>query len=48
MVPDGRAAIVPSGVHGNGPGPFLICPCTEVAAPESRYAMSLSMSAAMP
>src|SRR6266545_522069 len=48
MVPAGSAATVPSTVHGNGPGPFLICACTELSESESWYAWPPSMSATMP
>src|SRR6266542_1075675 len=34
MVPAGSAAMVPSTVHGKGPGPPLICACTEPSPPE--------------
>jgi len=48
MVPAGRAAMVPSTVQANGPGPFVICARTEPSLSEIRYACAPSMSAAMP
>ena len=47
-VPAGSAAIVPSTVHGNGPGPFLICARTESSLSEIWYACPPSMSATSP
>jgi hypothetical protein len=48
MVPAGSAAMVPSTVQANGPGPLLICACTDVSESEIRYACPPSMSATMP
>src|SRR2546423_3907545 len=47
-LPAGSAAIVPSGVHANGPGPFLICALTEPSASAILYACPPSSSATMP
>ncbi len=48
IVPAGSAAMVPSTVHANGPGPFLICACAVVNNPEIWYAWPASMSAMIP
>jgi hypothetical protein len=48
MVPSGSAATVPRGLQVKGPGPFLIWPRMDLAAPLSRYAWALSISATMP
>jgi hypothetical protein len=47
-VPGGSAAIVPSTLQANGPGPLWICTRTVASASTILYALAASMSATMP